>query len=164
MVRYADAPSVDVSASSTASAERLWPLISDIELPARFSDEFEGATWLDEGAPFTGARFVGRNANAALGAWEVTCTLERCEPGVAFGWVVGDPNDAVARWCFEIAEHDGGCELRFTATMGPGRSGLSPMIEARPDREEQIVAMRLEMWSTNMEATVAGIVALAEQA
>jgi hypothetical protein len=46
--------------------------------------------------------------------------------------------------------------------MGPAPSGLSAAIDARPDREERIVARRLEEWQRNMTATVQGIKALAE--
>ena len=57
---YADCPTVDVDVLIDAPIERVWQLVTDIELPARFSSEFLGATWLDEG-PRVGARFVGRN-------------------------------------------------------------------------------------------------------
>ena len=44
--------------------ERVWALVTDIDLPARFSSEFQGATWLDDG-PAVGARFVGHNHHPA---------------------------------------------------------------------------------------------------
>lgn len=46
--------------------------------------------------------------------------------------------------------------------MGPGPSGLTPVIEQMPEHEEAIVATRLEEWTTNMTATVEGIKDLAE--
>ncbi len=46
--------------------------------------------------------------------------------------------------------------------MGPGPSGLTPAIEAQPDKEERIVARRLDEWRTNMQATVDGIKSIAE--
>ena len=46
--------------------------------------------------------------------------------------------------------------------MGPAPSGLSIAIEAMPDKEERIVARRLEEWRTNMQATIEGVKALAE--
>ena len=168
MPRLADGPVVEVWVSCAASPEQLWPLISDIELPARFSDEFVGATWLDaprsNGEHAVGDRFEGRNEHAAIGSWKVTCTVEHHEVNHLFGWLVGDAADPIAHWCLTTEEADPGSRVRFRAQLGPGRSGLTPMVEARPEAEEAIVAMRMDMWRANMEATLAGIVALAEQA
>ena len=46
--------------------------------------------------------------------------------------------------------------------MGPAPSGLNIAIEARPDKEERIVARRLEEHRANMQTTVDGIKRLAE--
>ena len=46
--------------------------------------------------------------------------------------------------------------------MGPGPSGLTPAIEAAPDKEERIIARRLSQWQRNITATLQGIKALAE--
>ena len=46
--------------------------------------------------------------------------------------------------------------------MGPAPSGLTIAITAMPDKEERIVARRLEEYETNMRATVEGIKQLAE--
>jgi hypothetical protein len=46
--------------------------------------------------------------------------------------------------------------------MGPGPSGTTAVIEKMPDKEERIIARRLEEWRTNMAATVDGIRRLAE--
>src|SRR3954453_23281498 len=59
-MRYADAPTAAVDVVVGAPIERLWPLVTDINLPARFSSEFRGAEWLDDG-PAVGARFRGRS-------------------------------------------------------------------------------------------------------
>ena len=58
--------------------------------------------------------------------------------------------------------HGDGTVLSFSAEMGPGPSGLTPMIVKMPDKEEQIVAIRLADWTANMQRTVEGIKALAE--
>jgi hypothetical protein len=67
-----------------------------------------------------------------------------------------------ASWRFELALEGEGTRLRMWARMGPARSGLSSAIEAWPDKEERIVARRLDEWQRNMAATVQGIKALAE--
>ncbi len=161
MVRYADGPTAEVEIGIDAPPEVVWPLVSDINTPAAFSDEFQGAEWVDEG-PVAGARFTGHNRHRAVGEWSVPCTVTAFEPERVFEWTVGALDDKVARWRFELAPGPGGCSLRFRAEMGPGPSGLTPAIERMPEREEEIVANRLRQWSTNMTATVEGIKRLAE--
>jgi hypothetical protein len=46
--------------------------------------------------------------------------------------------------------------------MGPAPSGLTIAITAMPDKEERIIARRLQEYDTNMRATVQGIKQLAE--
>jgi uncharacterized protein YndB with AHSA1/START domain len=160
-MRYEDGPTVEVEAMIDAPAERVWELVSDIDLPARFSTELEGAVWLDE-EPALGARFVGRNAHPALGAWETTSWVNRWEPLREFGWAVSDPDNPSSTWWFALDEVDGCVRLRQGGRLGPAPSGLTIAITAMPDKEERIVAGRLAEWERNMRATVDGIKALAE--
>ena len=165
MPRYADTPTVEVETEVDAPPSALWPLVTDIDLPARFSTEFRGADWEDTAGPTLGARFRGRSEHPATGGWETTCTVVSFEPERSFGWVVGDPELPSAEWRFELepTADDSRTTLRQWARLGPGPSGLTPAIEARPDKEERIVERRLEEWRTNMRATVEGIKALAEE-
>ena len=164
MPLYADLPTVTVSTDVRASPAMLWPLISDIDLPARFSDEFQGATWVDPSTgPELGARFEGTNRHPAIGEWKVPCVVAVFEPERAFGWDPGGPKSPFTKWRFTLDPiDDDTTTLTFSAQMGFGPSGLTPAIEAMPDREEQIVDRRLEEWRTNMAATIEGIKALAE--
>jgi len=162
MVRYTDRPTAEVTVEITAPQEVVWPLVIDINLPARFSNEFLGAEWLDGAEPALGARFVGRNGHAAVGEWETTCTIEWFEPHRTFGYAVNDPASPAAKWRFDLEKSEDGTRLTMWAQMGPGRSGISYFIHKYPEREEEIVANRLVEWRSNMEATLAGIKALAE--
>ena len=163
MARYADLPTVTVSTEVAASPSTLWPLISDIDLPARFSSEFHGAEWTPpHTGPALGARFEGTNRHPAIGEWTVPCVVSVCEPEREFGWDPGGPDAPFTKWRFTLEPHGDTTTLTFSAQMGLGPSGLTPAIEARPDREEQLVDLRLEEWRTNMAATVAGIKELAE--
>lgn len=163
MARYADHPTVTVSVEVDASPEKLWPLISDINLPARFSDEFQGAVWTEPDAgPALGARFVGTNKHPAAGEWTVPCSVAVYETDRAFGWDPGGPEAPFAKWRFTLEPTGDATTLTFFAQMGFGPSGLTPAIESMPDREEQIVDRRLEEWRTNMTATIEGIKQLAE--
>jgi uncharacterized protein YndB with AHSA1/START domain len=160
-VRYAEGPTAEVEVLVAAPPERVWALVTDIDLPARFSQELLGAEWLDEG-PALGARFVGRSRHEALGAWETTSWVNRYEPPRAFGWAVSDPDEPSATWWFELEEEEGGVRLRQCARMGPAPSGLSIAIAAMPDKEERIVARRLQEFERNMLATLEGMKQLAE--
>lgn len=162
-MRYADGPTVEVEVFVDAPVDRVWPLVADIDLPARFSTEIQGCRWLDGVAgPSVGARFVGRSGHPAVGEWETTCTVTECETGRAFGWAVGDPEHPSARWRFDLQADGAGTRLRQWAQIGPGPSGLTPAILAMPDKEERIIARRLDEHRVNMTATVEGVKALAE--
>ena len=157
-MRYADGPTVEVEVLVDAPAGTVWSLVSDIGTPVRFSAELQEAHWLD------GERFVGRSAHPAIGEWETVCTVVAREPERVFGWVVGDPGHPSAEWRFVLEPDGPRTLLRQWMRMGPARSGLNLAIEARPDKEERIVARRLEEHRANMQDTVDGIRALAEAA
>jgi len=162
-LRYEDCPSVDAEILIEAPPAVAWRFVSDIDLPARFSSEFLGATWL-EGAtvPAIGARFVGRNRHPAIGNWETTCTIVDCIPGEVFGWVVGEPERPAARWRFTLQPEPTGTRLRMRMQMGPARSGINLAIDAMPEKESRILHRRLAEHRANMEATLAGIKQFAE--
>ena len=46
-LRYRNCPTVEAGLMIDASPQVVWALVSDIQLPARFSSEFRGAEWLD---------------------------------------------------------------------------------------------------------------------
>jgi hypothetical protein len=161
-VRYAEGPSVEVEVLIEAPIAAVWGLVSDITLPARFSQEFRGARWLDDG-PQLGARFLGRNFHSALGEWETVSWVNRYDPPHAFGWCVSDPDNPSSSWWYQLEEADKTVRLRQGGRMGPAPSGLSIAINAMPDKEERIVARRLGEFEANMKANLQGIKALAER-
>ena len=155
-MKYADGPTTEVEVVIAAPLEEIWAVVTDINLPAEFSNEFTGADWIDEG-PALGARFTGRNRHDSLGTWETTSSVNRFEPMQAFGWAVGDPVEPSATWWFLLDEQAGGVRVRQGGRMGPAPSGLTFAITAMPDKEERIVARRLQEWERNMQATLDGI-------
>jgi len=161
-MRYADGPTTEAEVLIQAPVDRVWELVSDIEIPTRFSTELKGVKWLDGDAAAVGARFAGRNAHAAAGEWETECVVTVCEPGRSFAWAVGDPDFPSATWRFDLEQEPGGVRLRQMAQLGPAPSGLTPAIEAMPEKEERIVARRLAEHQANMQATVDGVKTLAE--
>jgi hypothetical protein len=162
-LRYRDCPTVEVDQLVAAAPAAVWTFVSDIELPARFSEEFRGASWLDGSVgPCVGARFVGRNHHPAIGDWETTSTICEYEPGRLFGWAVGDADHPSARWRFTLRPEGTGTRLTQWMQMGPARSGINQAIDAMPDKESKILHRRLAEHRANMEATLAGIKELAE--
>lgn len=160
MTRLADRPTVEVSALIAAPTSAVWELVTDINISSRFQDEFQEATWLDEG-PALGARFVGKNATSRF-TWETTCTVIAFEPRERFSWAVNDVDDPVAVWTFALQPSDAGTELIYRRVVGTGPSGLTSAIEKYPDREEEIIAKRDEVHRQHMQAVVDGIKDLAE--
>jgi hypothetical protein len=162
-MRYSDCPSVAVTTHIRGTAADVWELVSDITLPTRFSSEVRAVDWIDGStAPEVGARFAGRSEHAAIGGWETTCVVTKLEPLRCFEWSVGDADHPSSIWRFTIVEDDDGVVLEQWFQMGPARSGLNLAIDAMPDKEEKIVARRLEEHKANMQANVDGVKALIE--
>ena len=74
-------PGVTVEVDISAPPERVWEFASDINLPARFSHEFQGAEWIDADGPREGASFIGRNERVEVDRkWETTSWVVACDP------------------------------------------------------------------------------------
>ena len=160
-MRYADGPTVEVSRRIAAAPDAVWELVSDINVPARFSSEFTGAEWVgDASGAALGACFEGHNRHEAIGTWTTTSTVVGYAPGRTFAWAVGDVADPSATWRFDLEPDGDGTLVTFAARIGPGSSGLTPAIEAMPDKEERIIERRLEEFRRNMETTLDGIATL----
>ena len=155
-MRYADGPSVEADIYIDRAPAEVWVLVSDITTPVRFSEELQEATWLDE------YRFRGRSHHPAIGEWETVSTVTVNEPESVFEWAVGDAAHPSARWRFALEAEGPGTRLRQWMQMGPAPSGLNAAIAAMPDKEERIIARRLEEHRVNMQATLEGIRRLAE--
>ncbi|RJL23039.1 SRPBCC family protein [Bailinhaonella thermotolerans] len=174
-MRYADGPGVAASIEVAADPARVWELVADIGLPARFSPELLRVEWLDgAAAPAVGARFAGHNRHPMLGEWRTVSQIVELVPGRVMAWCPmdadgrygepsADPAAAMATWRFELEPVPGGTRLELSARIGPGRSGLTLAIERWPDKEEAIVATRLAELRAGIETTLDGIRALAEE-
>lgn len=161
-VRLADQPGTWVEAHVAAPTDAVWAVVTDISLPARFSEEFQGATWDAGTGAGAGASFTGHNRHPAIGEWSVTSWVDVFEPGRAFGWCTVDRDDPGSRWRFDLEPDGTGTRLRFSVSIGPGPSGISIAIESMPDKEPRILVRRLAEHHANMLRTVGGLAALAE--
>ena len=164
-VCMADGPGTVAEIDIRADPAMVWARVTDINLPAEFSEEFVGAEWQDgHDGPALGARFVGRNTHPGRGDWEVPCFVDVFEDQSVFGWCTSDIDNPGARWRFELEHVVGGTRLRFRCILGPGPSGLDDIITARPDLEPRIIARRMTEHQANMQRVVEGIKAHIEQA
>ncbi|MFD3925677.1 SRPBCC family protein [Streptomyces sp. NPDC058614] len=163
--RYKDKPTVEVPIWIEAPPERVWELVSDIELMPSLSTELQSVEWLDPGArPAPGARFVGRSSHEAFGEWATTSHVVEYEPPRVFAWAVEDPEQPSAIWRFTLEPDNGGTLLRQWMQLGPGRSGLSVAIDRMPEKEQKIVFVRMREFEVNIGDTLTAIKKLAEQA
>ena len=163
MLTIVTQPGVEVHAAVGAPVARVWDIISDITLMPEFSNELQSVAWAEGfDGPSLGAQFLGTNEHPAIGVWTTRCHIVEFEPPHVFEWAVGDPAGPAAVWRIELRPATDGTRLRYTARLGPGKSGVTMLIDREPDRARQIVANRLRQFLANMQATVTGIKKLAE--
>ncbi|MGH1492534.1 MAG: nitroreductase family protein [Acidimicrobiales bacterium] len=161
-VRVVDGQGVVAEIDTDARPSEVWPIISDISMPARFSSEFLGAEWAEGAEPGVGATFVGRNEIPDVFAWEVTCHVTEWEPEKTFEWRVTDPNNPGAIWRFDLAEQGTGSRLRFSMIIGQENNGTVPQALKDRDKEERVLNRRRQTLKENMQATVDGVKALVD--
>ncbi|MDT7725513.1 MAG: hypothetical protein QOI21_2089 [Actinomycetota bacterium] len=162
---YADNPTVEVGTYIDAAPERVWELVTDIHLMAELSGELLDVEWQDGAAsPLPGNKFVGRNFHQDFGEWKTTSIIVDCEAPKVFGWAVSDVDHPSAIWRFTLRPEGKGTVLTQWMQIGPARSGLSFAIDRMPDKEERIVARRLQEFREGIEANLAAFKKLSEGA
>ena len=162
-MRMSDKPTVDVDMFIEATPQRVWECVTDLELMGQWSPEYQGGEWIDAAiGPTVGARFKGRNKRGER-EWESTSTVTEAEPGRAFAWAVGNPDNPGASWRLELAPEGRGTRVQHHVQLGPGPSGLTTRIAEIPEREEDVVAARCAEHRRNMQATLEGLKTAAEQ-
>jgi uncharacterized membrane protein len=161
--RYADIPTAEVRTWIDAPPQRVWEIVSDVELMPTMSSELQSVEWLDGACgPSVGARFIGRSKHEALGEWSTTSHVIECEAPRVLAWAVEGPCNPTAIWRFRLEPKDGGTELSQWMQMGPARSGLSFAIDRMPEKEQKIVFVRMREFEQNMTSTLGHIKRLAE--
>jgi nitroreductase len=156
-------PGVAVEIDIAAPPERVWEFASDINISARFSDEFQGADWIDGDGPREGASFIGRNERTeADRVWQTTSYVAACDPPRVFAWHVNGPDRTTAQWRFELERIPGGTRLSQRLIIGPNLSNTGRTMEANPERAHQILANRRNQHRGNMLLNLQGIKRLAE--
>jgi hypothetical protein len=154
-MRYSDGPTVEVTQRVKCDVATAWARVTDIGLPARCSAELQNVEWVG-GADRVevGARFRGSSRHDALGSWQTECEIVEVDQGRRWVWNVIGPEGVSATWAFEVEPASDGALIRQWARMGPGPSGLTYAITAKPEKEARIVAGRLAEWRQNMQANL----------
>lgn len=155
-------PGTVVEIDIKASPSRVWELVTDVDLPGRFSEEYQGGGWTTDEEPTVGSTFVGRNKHPNIGEWETTSHVAVWDPPRTFRWHVSDLVDSAAQWEFHIERVPGGSRLRFRSRLGPGNSGLTPALESMPEKAARIIAFRQDEHRANMQRVIEGVKELAE--
>ncbi|PWW61832.1 SRPBCC family protein [Actinokineospora spheciospongiae] len=103
-------PTARACVEVSASAERVYALVSDLPGMASAAEEFTGGTWLDgaSGAA-VGARFRGSNRRGWR-RWSTTSTVTDAAPN-RFAFEVKSFGLPVSRWQYDIEPGAGGCTL-----------------------------------------------------
>ena len=157
-------PGVTVEIDIAAPPERVWEFISDINISARFSKEFQGADWIDSDGPKEGALFQGRNRRTDVNReWETRSWVVECDAPNVFAWNVNDRDEPSAKWRFELEKIPGGTRLRQRFILGQRLSATGTAMVENPEQAERILASRQEQHRGNMMLNLRGIKELAEQ-
>ena len=157
-------PGVTVEIDIAAPPARVWEFISDINISARFSKEFQGADWIDSDGPKEGALFQGRNRRTDVNReWETRSWVVECDAPNVFAWNVNDRDEPSAKWRFELEKIPGGTRLRQRFILGQRLSATGTAMVENPEQAEQILASRQEQHRGNMMLNLRGIKELAEQ-
>lgn len=142
---------IDVARSETIDVPvaRVWALVSDPIRHPEWSDELQEVRLLD-GHTAPGARFVGRNRIEGFGdwiteplEWETTSTVSEADECRRFSWIVGDTDDPVARWRFDLEDRGGSTVLQHRAQIHP--RGLARTIGENPGEAAMIIQERKEI-------------------
>ena len=160
--RIQDGPGVVAEIDTDARPRQVWEVISDINMPAKFSDEFAGAEWLSGDEIAAGAIFRGRSAISDGREWETNCIVTEWVERETFEWRTTDPENPGAIWRFDLAEQGTGSRLRFSMVIGKENNSTAPRAMADPSLENQILFERRLIHKANMQRVLEGVKALVD--
>jgi len=160
--RIQDGPGVVTEIDTKARPRKVWEVISDINMPALFSNEFVGAEWVSQDHIGVGSRFTGRNSIPGLRDWETECIVTEWVERQVFEWRITDPDNPGAIWRFDLAEQGAGSRLRFSMVIGKDNNGTAPRAQEDPSRENAVLFERRLIHKSNMQRVVEGVKTLVD--
>jgi hypothetical protein len=137
-----------------ASPTEVYALVRQLTRMGEWSPENTGGRWIVGDGSSVGDRFEGANA---LGdrEWTVVATVNRAEPGVAFSFHTGPPDQVLVQWGYEMTPVANGTMLTETWDV----IQLPPALaDAPPER----LASRKAQVQEAMTATLAAMKATLE--
>jgi|TARA_B100000959_G_scaffold284441_1_gene356091 nitroreductase len=161
--RIEDGPGVVVEIDTDARPKAVWDVISDINMPAQFSEELVKAEWTSDGDPRIGSTFRGSNSISGVRDWETDCIVTEWEDRAAIEWRITDPENPGAIWRFDLAEQGGGSRLRFSMTIGKDNNGTAPRALKDPTQESRVLHERRLVHKGNMQRVVDGVKGLVDR-
>jgi hypothetical protein len=105
-----DAASAQAEVNVNADPATVYHLITDLSSLASCAEEARTMEWRRGDTARPGAVFKGHNRNG-LFRWTTTCTVTDAEPGEVFAFDVRYLGVPVARWRYDIAPADAGCQV-----------------------------------------------------
>ncbi|OZM72779.1 hypothetical protein CFN78_14290 [Amycolatopsis antarctica] len=151
-----------------APPERVFALITDLDVLAEVSKDFTGFRWLDGAtAVEPGARFRGRNQRGVR-TWNTTSTVAELVPGQRFVFdVTAVGSTPVARWEYVLEPLPEGCRVtERTWERRPGWlrfvGGLASGVWHRAAANELCIAVTLRNLKARAEAETAAASASVE--
>jgi len=149
---------VSVSKDVTASADKVWAMVSDVTRMGEWSPENQGGTWLKGASgPVPGAKFKGRN-KIGKRKWSTVATVIDADPGRRFSFRVAAGPMGVADWAYSFESTPSGCTV--TETWTDRRNGFFKVIAGFITG----VKDRASHNRIGMEQTLAALAAVAESA
>jgi hypothetical protein len=158
-----DGPGVVVEIDTDARPKAVWEVISDINTPARFSDELVQAEWTTSGDRGVGSTFRGSNSIPDVHDWDTNCIVTAWKDREAFEWRTTDPENPGAIWRFDLVEQGGGSRLRFSMTIGTENNSTAPRALKDPARQSEILHERRLIHKANMQRVVEGVKGLVDE-
>ena len=160
--RIEDGPGVVVEIDTDARPKAVWEVISDIGMPARFSEELVDAEWTSDGDRGVGSTFRGSNSIPDVRDWDTNCIVTVWKDRETFEWRVTDAQKPGAIWRFDLVEQGGGSRLRFSMTIGKENNGTAPRALKDPSQESEILRTRRLIHKANMQRVVEGVKGLVD--
>ena len=161
--RVVDGPGVVVEIDTDARPKAVWEVISDINTPARFSEELVQAEWTTSGDRGVGSTFRGSNSIPDVHDWDTNCIVTAWKDRETFEWRTTDPENPGAIWRFDLVEQGGGSRLRFSMTIGTENNSTAPRALKDPARQSEILHERRLIHKANMQRVVEGVKGLVDE-
>ena len=152
------ADTVSVTREVSASAERVWALVSDLPRMGEWSDENVGGRWLDDPpGPIAGAAFRGANRNG-IHRWKTKVIVVDSVPGEVFRFRVLFFGISISEWAYEFEPTSDGCRVSESWTdHRPGWfkpvARLGTGVGDRVERTRDGMAVTLDRLAATAETT-----------